>query len=253
MPELAGFADPAPVLDTWCDWKLGLTGRPQLLERVPGGRTNRNYRLSAPGLSHDLLLRLNHLNPAQLGIDRDREYHILELTARAGIGRELAYWDPAQRFALFPYLEARTWTSADLARPEQRQRLWPLVEQLGQIALDCPRRRYHDYVHHYWCQLERRGLTDPRLRQAWRDFEPRLKVFDQANWSARLTHHDLIPANILDTGERLHIIDWEYAAPGHPAIDVWSLDPEAITEPFVPELMAWINGLWERLMGPNPG
>lgn len=248
MPEVAGFVDLTSVLDSWRDWSLDLIAGPQVLKPVAGGRTNRNYRLTAPGLSYDLLLRLNHPDPEQLGIDRDRERRILELTARAGIGRELIHWDPDRRFALFPYLEARTWTSADWANPKQRQRLWPLVERLGLIELNWPRRRYHGYVHHYWCQLEQSGLTDPRLRQAWRDFEPRLKDFDQADWPVRLTHHDLIPANILDTGDSLCIIDWEYAAAGHPAIDIWSLNPEAVTEPFIPELMAWINGLWERLM-----
>jgi aminoglycoside phosphotransferase (APT) family kinase protein len=61
-------------------------------------------------------------------------------------------------------------------------------------------------------------------------------------------HHDLVPANVLDTGDRLVLIDWEYAAPGHPDIDRWSVDPWRVTEPFVAEMMDWINGLWERLV-----
>ncbi|MDZ7790835.1 MAG: hypothetical protein U5L08_10165 [Xanthomonadales bacterium] len=46
---------------------------------------------------------------------------------------------------------------------------------------------------------------------------------------------------------RLYLIDWEYAAPRHPDIDFWTIDPDAVSEPFVAELMEWINDLWERL------
>jgi len=57
-----------------------------------------------------------------------------------------------------------------------------------------------------------------------------------------------VPANVLDRGDELILIDWEYAAMGHPGIDRWSVDPSAIDEPFIAELMAWINRLWERLL-----
>ena len=236
------------LLDEWRGWGLWLTGRPRVIARVPGGRTNRNFRLEAPGLENDLLLRLNHPDPVRLGIDRGLEHEILRLTAREGIGRPYLHWDPAQRFVLFPWLEARTWTSADLSRREQRARLWPLVEQLARITLARPRRRYHDYLCHYWQQLEGAGRVDAALAATWREFEPRLRAFDAAPWTARLVHHDLIPENILDTGQRLYLIDWEYAAPGHPDIDVWSVDPVAVADPFVAEMMGWINDLWERLI-----
>lgn len=248
MSEVAGFADPQSVLDSWPDWGLGLTHRPRLLGPVPGGRTNRNYRLGASGLERDLLLRINHPDPARLGIDREQERQILALTARAGLGRPVSYWDPQARFTLFPFLEACPWTQDDMAQPRQRRRLWPMLERLTSLTADLPRRRYSAYLLGYWRQLERQGKTDPRLRRAWSDFFPRLTDFDAAPWQARLTHHDLIADNILDDGQRLWLIDWEYAAFGHPDIDVWSLDPDAQLDPMIPEIMHWINNLWERLM-----
>lgn len=241
-------ASPENLIDTWPDWGLALTGRPRLIEPVESGRTNCIHRLSAPGRPGDLLLRINHPDPARLGIDREREREILSLTAEAGIARPFWYWDPGQRFVIFPYLSARPWTTADLENPTQLVRLWPIVERLHEIAPDWPRRRYHDYLCHYWRQLETAGEVDTTLERAWRELEPRLEAFDQAPWSACLVHHDLIPDNILDTGNQLYLIDWEYAAPGHPEIDVWTLDPTAVREPFVAEMMEWINRLWERLI-----
>lgn len=236
------------LIDTWRDWGLPLTGRPRLIERIQTGRTNRNYRLSAPGLSNDLLIRVNHPASERLGIDRERERRVLSLTSDAGIARPFWYWDAGQRFVVFPYLSARTWTQKDLQDPAQRDRLWPMLEALHTIEPDGPRRSYHAYLRHYWQQLEGASLVDPATRQAWEAFEPRLKAFDASSWTTRLVHHDLIPDNILETEKGLYLIDWEYAAPGHPDIDVWTIDPAAVGEPFVAEMMQWINDLWERLI-----
>jgi len=241
-------AGPVELIDSWRDWGLKLTARPRLIEPIESGRTNRNYRLSAPGRSGDLVLRINNPSPARLGIDREREREILSVASDADLARPVWYWDPGERFVVFPYLPARTWTAADLADARQLARLWPMIERLHRIAPERPRRRYHAYLCHYFQQLERATDIDTDLERAWREFEPRLKVFDEASWSARLVHHDLIPDNILDTGERLYLIDWEYAAPGHPDIDIWTVDPTAVGEPFVAEMMSWINDLWERLI-----
>lgn len=236
------------LVDSWRDWNLGLTGRPHLIERIESGRTNENYRVGAPGLRSDLLLRINHPEPKRLGIDRELEREILAWTAGAGIGRSVWHWDPEQRFVIFPFLPGRTWTGNDLENPEQLDRLWPMIERLHRLEPTRPRRRYHAYLCHYWQQLERSGRVDSRLREAWQAFEPRLKAFDNADWKTRLVHHDLIPDNILETEGGLYLIDWEYAAPGHPDIDIWTVDPSAVREPFVAEMMDWINGLWERLI-----
>ncbi|MFP4207317.1 MAG: phosphotransferase [Wenzhouxiangella sp.] len=236
------------ALDAWSHWDLALTGRPQVVDAVKGGRTNRSFRMTGPGLDEDLLLRLNHPDPASLGIDRTMEREILRRTAAAGISRPCLYWDPDDHFVVFPWLEARTWGDADLASPSQRARLRALLARLGEITLDCPRRDYQAYLLGYWRQLEQAGATDPELTRRWRKFQPRLHEFAQAPWPTRLVHHDLIPANVLESGGRLYLIDWEYAAPGHPDIDVWTIEPSVVCEPFIAELMDWINTLWERLV-----
>jgi len=34
-----------------------------------------------------------------------------------------------------------------------------------------------------------------------------------------ICHHDMVPENIIETDRGLFIIDWEYAALGHPGLD----------------------------------
>jgi thiamine kinase len=242
------MSDPETCLNDWQGWGLGLGGRPRVLAAVPGGRTNRNFRLEAPGLDLNLLLRINHPEPARLGIDRDREQLILARVAQAGFGRPCLYRAPSDRYALFKFIEARAWTAADFASADQRARLWPLIERLAELDLPGRRRRYLAYVRAYWQRLVAASLVDRALERRWHAFEPELEAFDRADWPPALVHHDLIPANVLDTGQRLVLIDWEYAELGHSEIDVWSLDPRRVREPFIAELMGWINALWERLV-----
>jgi thiamine kinase-like enzyme len=35
-----------------------------------------------------------------------------------------------------------------------------------------------------------------------------------------LCHNDLLPANLIDDGARLWLVDWEYAGAGHPLFDL---------------------------------
>jgi thiamine kinase-like enzyme len=235
------------ALKDWQKWSLPLTARPEVLSPLAGGLTNRSYRLAAPGLNGDLLLRINHPKPSILGIQRSREREITRKTAELGIGRPFLYWDPNEQYVVFPWLDARTWTDADFACPAQKRRLLEVIEQLKLIELPYPRRSYLSYVEQYWQQLQSAGLADSALSHRWQSIKARLSAFDRGQWATRLAHHDLIPSNVLETAEQIHVIDWEYAALGHPEIDLWSVEPAHISEPFIAELMHWINTLWALL------
>jgi thiamine kinase-like enzyme len=242
-------ADLEQALAQWPDWPLPLTAPPRVEAELKSGRTNQNYRLSAPGLGDDLLLRLHRPDAERLGIDRERELLITQTTAEAGIGRPVWHWTGS--FSIFPFIPARPWRASDFSRPAQRDRLWPLIDALAELDIGTPRRRYSDYLQRYWQQLVAESRIDPPLAREWSAFWPDLLAFDEADWTAGLVHHDLIPANLLDTGNRLVLIDWEYAAMGHPGIDRWTVDPDSIGDSidasFIAALMAWINRLWARL------
>ncbi|OAB63109.1 hypothetical protein AY599_18035 [Leptolyngbya valderiana BDU 20041] len=234
------------ALGDWSAWGLSLSAPPTVKAELDSGRTNRNYRLSAPGLGDDLLLRLHRPDAERLGIDRGRERLVTRQTAAAGIGRPILYW--TEGYSIFPFIEARPWNESDFSEPAQRERLWPLVDALAELDVGSPRRRYSDYLQRYWQQLIDLDRIDASLQREWSAFQADLRAFDHAGWSAGLVHHDLIPANILDTGDRLVLIDWEYAAMGHPGIDRWTVDPGSIDEPLIGDLMDWINRLWARLL-----
>lgn len=245
MPEASVLQ---AILAGWRDWPLPISAPPKLLGPIPGGRTNRNFKLLAPGVKQPLILRINNPRARYLGIDRNDEAQIVHTAARAGLTPEPVYRDPAHRFALLPFIEARTWHSADFANPLQRNRLLALLEQVRCLNPATHRRSYQRYLEQYWTLLSAAGELEGELTERWQAFLPELIAFDRDNWPAELTHHDLIPENVLDTGGRLYLIDWEYAALGHADIDLWSIRPSLARNPFVHELARWTNELWERVV-----
>lgn len=245
MPEPS--MDLQTALASWRDWELPLTDAPSVIGPIEGGRTNRSYQLRAPGLETDLLLRLNHPRGEALGIRREQEVAILDAVASAGLTRGAYYWSPDRRFTVFPHIPARTWTAADFEDRNQRRRLMECLGAAQALVPGTPVRSYTDYLAHYWQQLQSAGAVEPSLEKHWLAFCAKLEAFDRSGWPPVLTHHDLIPENVLDTGERLYIIDWEYAAVGHPDIDRWCIDPQLVHEPFIHELAQWTNDLWERV------
>ncbi|MDO3388061.1 choline/ethanolamine kinase family protein [Gilvimarinus sp. SDUM040013] len=235
------------ILAGWREWPLPINAPPKLLGPIPGGRTNRNFKVIAPGFEQPLVLRINNQRGRYLGIDRKEEAQIAHTVAQAGIAPEPIFRDPSQRFALLPFIEARTWNGADFANPIQRKRLLQALKKVQALNPATTRRSYLAYLNHYWTFLNQAQMVDAELTDQWLDFLPKLQAFDQAGWYPKLTHHDMIPENVLDTGSRLYLIDWEYAAIGHPDIDLWSISPSLVTEPFIHELASWTNDLWERV------
>ncbi|MEM1080326.1 MAG: phosphotransferase [Pseudomonadota bacterium] len=231
----------------WPSWPIPLSGPPERIGPL-SGRTNHNARLSAPGLDHDLVLRLHHPDSGLLGIDRSTERKATQAAAEAGLGRPALHWNSSHDYALFPYIEARTWTSADLNKPSQRRRLRQVIDRLMPLRLASPRRQYAAYLQSYVDELNRRQSLTTELHDRWLRFKPELHEWDRTDWPVGLVHHDLIPANVLDTGERLMLIDFEYAAMGHADIDRWAIDPDQVIEPIVARLINWTNRLWEALV-----
>ena len=45
------------------------------------------------------------------------------------------------------------------------------------------------------------------------------RVIDESHWSPVIVHNDLIPENMILSGDKLYLIDWEYADFAHPLTD----------------------------------
>lgn len=227
------------ALASWAEWPLNLAEKPVATRQLPGF-TNQSLVLDAG--DQQLVLRLNRTGADSLGIRRHQEYLIWHAMADMGIAPRPIEINRQLDFVIYPYEEGRIWTAEDLQNSIQLKRLEHTIEKYQHACIGLPARNYLDYLQHYWKQLEGTPAATPELTAEWQHFVPELEAFQQSDWTPVLTHHDLIPENIIDDGQRLYIIDWEYAALGHPQLD-WCCISGDKTQP-VSKVIDWINRLW---------
>ena len=194
--------------------RLGaLEGEPVVLG---GGITNHNYRVRLGG--RDYVLRVAGRETEVLGIDRAAERVATELAARLGIGPEVAA--ASEHGLVTRFIDGRT-----LEPPELRHRVDEVAVALRTLhesratlpaAFDVPA-----IVRGYAEVARARGVEPPA------DFGPALERARAIR--AELTgpehepvpcHNDLLAANFIDDGERVQIVDWEYAGMGDRYFDL---------------------------------
>jgi thiamine kinase-like enzyme len=180
------------------------------IEPLRGGITNRNFRVEAGGRS--FVLRVGGNDTELLGIDRAVEYGASLVAAELGIGPEVvAYLEPegylVTRFIdgevgrVDPASAGRTIRAVHDGPPiPGRFDSFRVVEAYRATAADhgVPIPGAYHRAHELSAEIEhRRG--SPALRPC---------------------HNDLLNANFIDDGERLRIVDWEYAGMGDPWFDL---------------------------------
>ena len=203
------------TLANWRQWNTSgaeLSAQPALVRELIGGRTNRSFLVTQNDFK--AVVRINSLNGASLGIDRKREGLILELLQPTGAVPKVLFRTDEVLVSVFH--EGRQWIEEDSHSIEQMTALSELLQRIQDVEVtQLQRRNYVQYCEAYINQLGSvfaiEGLQQTILTAA--------AAIDAADWPAVICHHDLVPENILVTTDGLIVIDWEYAALGHPALD----------------------------------
>jgi thiamine kinase-like enzyme len=197
------------------------------LEPLPGGLTNRNYAVST-GTGARYVARFFGRGSALLEIDRTAEYRNAQTAAQLGVGPRVVDYSPDEGVLLIEWIDGRTLTDADLDDPVQ----------LGRVAASC--RILHagprfvgdfdifDAQRRYLRIVTESGF---RMPQDYLSFGPTARRIEQVlRASARPAapcHNDLLAANILDDGDRLRFVDYEYSGNNDPSFELGNIWSEA--------------------------
>lgn len=195
------------------------------VEPMPGGITNRNYRVETP--SGFLVARICRELPL-LGIDRRNEQTCQSIAAGLGLAPEIVHQE--QDLLVSRYVAGRTLTAAQFEDSRVIGRVAATLGRLhegwdamiGQVLYFCPFQTIRTYA---------RTATELRANVP-ADFEElvehsRLLSHRTGAFRPVLCHNDLLPANLIDSGERLWVVDWEYSGMGNPLFDLASLSANA--------------------------
>jgi thiamine kinase-like enzyme len=221
--------DPVTLLDE-LEPVLGERGSEPVA--LDGGITNRNYRVVMGG--EDYVLRICGKDTAVLGIDRDAECAATMAAAQAGVGPEVVAYRPDLEILVTRWVEGRPATAEELrASPALEEVAAALRAVHGGPPLDV---RFDAFtlVTDYRDEVRERGGRDPdRFHEAAAAAARIQAVFDPTHPDHEPVpcHNDLLPANFLHDGDRIRIVDWEYAGMGDRFFDLGNL---AVNNDFGP-------------------
>jgi thiamine kinase-like enzyme len=201
VPELAG---------------LDLTLRP-----LSGGITNRNFLVSAAGTDDRWVIRLAGNDTHLLGISREVEHAATIAAAGIGVGPEVTAFIRPEGYLVTRFIVGSAVSDEAVHRPETLRRV---ADSL---------RRNHDgpaipglfvpfrIVEAYRALAAARGVPIPAEYELAQSVARRIELAFLTNpVELRPCHNDLLNANFIDDGNRIRIVDWEYAGMGDPFFDL---------------------------------
>jgi thiamine kinase-like enzyme len=212
-----------------------LAGSPRSVQRLDGGLTNRNYRVSTP--AGTFVARVFSDGGELLAINRDNEYRNTAAAAAAGAAAPVIEYCPEAGVLVIGYIEGRTLTNADVRAPLT----------IPRIARAC--RRLHaaqPFGNNFDMFTVQRGYLDVvrtrgfRLPAGYTALMPRFEAIRRA-LAARPAvivpcNNDLLAGNFIDDGDRIWLIDYEYSGNNDPCFElgnIWSecgLDLDGLAE-----------------------
>ena len=201
-----------------------LAGHELLLTSLSGGITNRNYRIdlvgAAPG-EPAYVVRLAGNDTHLLGISREVEHAATVMAAGLGVGPEVVAFLRPEGYLVTRFIEGRPIDDAAIHRPATLRRIGRTVRRIHEgppiPGIFVPYRVGEAYR----ALAEARGVPVPAAYDPAHEAVRQVELASLARPS-RLTpcHNDLLNANFINDGERIRIVDWEYAGMGDPFFDL---------------------------------
>ena len=197
---------------------------------LSGGLTNRNVKVTTDrGV---FVARLSSPESALLAIDRANEHANSVAAAASGAAPEVIAFAPEVSVLAVRFCEGSTWTDDDVLDPANGPRIAAICRQLHSgpaFVNDFDMLRLQP---HYLSVVLERGL---RLPDRYLDFAPHVTAIGAALAvrPQRLVpcNNDLLAANVIDSGHRLWLIDYEYSGNNDPFFEIGNLWSEATGTP----------------------
>lgn len=214
-----------PALDALFERLPALAGRPRQVQQLPGGLTNRNFKVTTPDRVY--VARCSGTGPNLLGIDRDNEYANSVAAERAGVGAPVVDYRPDLGVLLLEFVPGATLTNADLQRPAVLTRV-----AAGCRALHAGPRFRDDFDMFALQPAYLQTVRDNgfRLPSGYTEhagsFAAIRRVLQACDGGVRRTvpcNNDLLAANFIDDGDRLWLIDYEYSGNNDPCFELGNI------------------------------
>jgi thiamine kinase-like enzyme len=196
-------------------------GRELTFVPLSGGITNRNFLITVAGEADRYVIRLAGNDTHLLGISREVEHAATVAAAGIGIGPEVVAFIRPEGYLVTRFIDGHVPSPAEVHQPATLARVADSIRRIhGGPAIPglfVPLR----VVEAYRALALARGV---RIPTGWDAAYATGQQIERALLDAPLPlhpcHNDLLRGNFIDDGERLWIVDWEYAGMGDPFFDL---------------------------------
>ena len=206
-----------------------LAGQDRVVTVLPGGLTNRNYRVTTA--SDDVVVRVSPASTGMLAVDRDAEFRNSRSAADAGVGAPVVDYLPGRGVLVVRFIPSAT-TYDEAAVASHLDRVAEAVRRLHGAAPFANRFSMFDIQQRY---LQIMWDNDFRMPSGYLDLVPqveRVRAALEAHPEPLVPcHNDLLAANLLDDGDQVWIIDYEYSGANEASFELGNIAQESGLSP----------------------
>ncbi len=199
-----------------------LQGRERQVEKLPGGLTNVNLKVTTADAT--VVVRIPQPGSELLLIDRHSEHLNSRAAASAGVGAPVIEYVEDPGLLVIRFLGGRSFTDDDLRKDGQLLRVAAACRQLHEGPRFVNDFDMFDRQRTYLATVRERGF---RLPDRYAEFEDQVEQIKQVLRSTPgdsvPCNNDLLAGNFIDDGEKLWLIDYEYAGNNESAFELGNL------------------------------
>ena len=186
------------------------SGRSPVVAPLVGGLTNRIYRVDVDGMSY--VVRIPGDGTEWLAIDRANEFHNTRSAAAAGVSPRVVDQLSDVNVLVLEYIHGETLTVPAMQRPRMPTQIARVLKQLHAGPRFLLEFNIFRLTRHYLRIAEEHCIRIPDDYLRYMSQVERIEAaFAQRPVPTVPCHNDLLAANILNDGQRLWLIDFEYS------------------------------------------
>jgi thiamine kinase-like enzyme len=210
---------------------------------LDGGITNRNYRVRTPVGDH--VVRLSDPESSDLAIDRENEYRNSVAAAQSGAAPEVTAYLPGEGVLVVRWVEGRTFNEDDVADEANLRRIAGVCRTLHAGPAFVNDFDMFDIQERYLRLVQERGYRLPPRYLDFAGHVSRIRAAMSAAPEPRVPcNNDLLAANIIDDGQRLWLIDYEYSGTNEASFELGNVWSESTLPAEALDVL--VGAYWER-------